>query len=138
MRVSAMAGDAADRGNDVAFLVLIKAKIFLVDLSGHLIHTAGDIFFRLGIARKIQVMTRAVRRRGVTETAFYTERLAPAIHHFFQVVVADILWQNLEIVFGLFVLRAEGGQAGEYEGEKAKGDDEFFAMQHIRNFGPPI
>jgi hypothetical protein len=138
VRVSAVAGDTADRGDDVTFLVLIKAKIFLVDLSGHLKHAAGNIFFRFGVAGEIQMMAGAVRRRGVTEAAFYTKCLAPAIHHFFQVVVADILWQNLKIVFGLFVLGAKGGQAGEHEGEKAKGDDEFFAMQHIRNFGSSI
>ena len=133
-----MAGDAADRGNDGAFVVLIEAKIFFVDLTGHLEHIAGNIFFRLGIAGKIQTMGSAVGGGSMTKSTFYTERSLPAIHHLFQVVVADVLWQYFQISFGLIVLGTRRGHPGYHQGKETDYNCNFFVMQHIGDFGPPI
>ena len=138
MRVAAMAGDTAERGDDIAFVVFIEVEIFFVDPAGHPVHAAGHVLLRFGVARKIQPVRGAVRGRSMTEATFHAERLCPAVHHFFQVVVADILWQHFEVVLGLFVLRAEGGKTREHEGKQANGDDDLFAMKHIRNFDPLI
>ena len=91
MWTSPVTGHTADRGDSCTFIIFIKAKIFFVDLTRHPEHMAGDVLFRFGIAGKIQAMGIAVGRRRVAETTLDTQCSLPTIHHFFQIVMADIL-----------------------------------------------
>lgn len=56
MRTAPVTRHTADRRDGLALVVFIEAKIFLVDLTGHLVHTTGDILFRLGITGEIEMM----------------------------------------------------------------------------------
>ena len=122
MRAAPVARDAGDDGDRRTFIILSEAKIFLVDPTGHLVHMTGDILFRFGVAGEIQVMRSAVGGWGVAEITFYTQGGLPAVHDLIQVVMADILWQHLEILWAIF-LRAGGGHADDHQTQE-RGDND--------------
>ena len=99
-----MAGHAGDGGNRVAFVVLFEGKVFFVDPTGHLVHMTGNIFFRLGIAGKIELVGSTVCGGGMTKITFYPKGGFPPVHYLFQIVMADVLGQHLEIMFGLWIV----------------------------------
>ena len=134
MRIAPMAGHAGDGREHVALIVLVEAKEFLVDPTGHLVHMAGDVLFRLGVAGEIQMMGRAVCGRRMTETAFYTQCCFPAIHDLIQIFVADVLWQDLQILRPLFRW-AGGGHSDDRQGRNRDEDCNFLVMKHMGNFG---
>lgn len=131
-----MAGDAGNCGNAIPLIVFIEAEIFLIDLSGHLVHMAGDILFRFRIAGEIQVVRSAVGGGGMTEIAFYAEGGLPGIHRLLQVVMADIFWQYFEIVFGRFgiILWADGSHTDDHQAKKGANNSEFFVRKHDSRF----
>ena len=120
VRTSVMAGHTSDGGDGFPLVILVEGKIFFVDLAGHLVHMTGDILFRLGIAGEIQPVRSTVGRRRMAKTAFHSKGILPFIHHFLQLLVRDVLFQDLEIVFRWFgiVLGTEGGYAGYDEAKQ--------------------
>jgi hypothetical protein len=71
MRVAAVAGHASDGWYDSALLILIKAEILFIDLRRHFEHMAGNFFFGLGIAGKIQFVGGAIFGRSMAEVTFH-------------------------------------------------------------------
>lgn len=111
VRVASMAGYATDRGDRIAFVILIEAKIFFVDFSGHAHHVPGDILFGLFVAGKIGMMGSRILRGCVAEIAFYAESRLEFVHNLSQVFTADVFWQDLEISLRLVVEWLCGGHA---------------------------
>lgn len=81
----------------LALFIFIVAKKFLIDFGRHLHHFPGNIFLRFCIAGKIQVMTCAVSRRCMAETAFDTQRIFEVSHYFTQLIITNIFRQDLQI-----------------------------------------
>ena len=124
MGIAAMAGHTGDGWNDIAFIILIKAEVFLIDLCRHLKHVAGDLFFGLGVAGKIQPMGGAVIGRGMAEITFHGQCGCPVVHDLVQVFMADVFGQDLEVsvrLVGQGLIRrvvrgAGGGHANDHQG----------------------
>ena len=95
MRTAPVTGYAGNGRDDIAFIVFVETKVFLVDSTGHLVHMTGDVLFRLGITGEIEMMRRAVGRRRMTKITLHTQGGLPAVHYFVQVLVTDVLWQDL-------------------------------------------
>ena len=119
MRAAPVTGHAGNSGYHGAFVVLIEAEKFFIDLAGHFVHAAGNVLLRLGIAGEIQPVRSAVGGRGMAETTFYAQRGLPFIHGFLQIVVADIFGQYFEIhLWLLIVQRPDGGHPDDHKGDK--------------------
>ena len=120
MGIAAMAGHTGDGWNDIAFIILIKAEVFLIDLCRHFKHVTGDLFFGLGVAGKIQPMGGAVIGRGMAEIAFHGQCGCPVVHDLVQVFMADVFGQDLEVSVRLvgqgLIRRAGGGHANDHQG----------------------
>jgi len=110
MRAAPVTGLAANSRYHFTLVVFVEAKVFFIDFSRHGIHMAGHVFFRFGVAGKVQVVVRAVGIWGMTKITFNAQGGLPAIHRAVQLVMADILWQNLQIFFWRFVIL--GGSDG--------------------------
>ena len=131
MRVAAMAGHAGDGGDGFALVILIKAEILFVDLGCHFEHVAGDIFFRLGIAGKVQVMGGAVGGGCVTEVTFYAQRGFPVVHDLVEVLMADVFGEDLQVfMVGLLVRGAGSGHTYYHQDYERGGDHQFFTVLH--------
>jgi hypothetical protein len=134
MWIAPMAGHAADGGDDRAFVIFIEAKIFLVDLTGHLVHMTGDILLRFGIAGEIEMMRGAVGRWRVAKAALHPQRRFPAVHDLIEIFVADVLWQDLQILRSRFRWTG-GGHSDDRQGRNRDEDCNFLVMKHMGNFG---
>lgn|SRR6185312_364282 len=130
MRASAMTGDTADDG-----YTLIVLEEFLIDLADHLVHVTGCLFLRLGVAGEIQPVRAAVLCGSMTEIAFHTQRMRPAMHDMIEAVFADVLRQYFQVSFRLVVLGAEGGHADDDDSEKSCDHGDLSGMKHSGNFG---
>lgn len=136
MRVPAMAGDTTDGRDGIAFVVFFEGEIFLVYFRGHLVHMTGDVLFRFGIAGEIEVVRGTVSRGGVTEITFHAKGILPLIHYFLQLLVGDILFQYLEIVFGFrIILGTESGHAENDEAKQGGENGNFLEVKHGGIFG---
>lgn len=134
MRTSAMTGHTGDRWNCISFVVFVEGKVFLVDPTGHLVHVTGDVFLRLGVTGKIELVDRAVRKRSMTEITFYAECGFPTVHYLFQLVVCNVPGQHFEVVFRLrVVLGADCCHAYDHEAKQGGDDNDFLKMQHGKN-----
>ena len=134
MRIAPMAGHAADGGDDRALVVFIEAKIFLVDLTGHLVHMTGNILLRFGITGEIEMVRSGVGRWRVAKTTLHPQGILPTLHGLFQIFVADILWQDLQILRPLFRWTG-GGHSYDRQGRNRDEDCNFLVMKHMGNFG---
>jgi len=109
MRIAAMAGHAGNSRN-LSLLIFIEMKVFFIDLRCHLKHLTGDVLFGFGVTGKIQVMGSAVGGGGMAEITFYAQVVIKLMHDFFQLVVAGILRQHLQ-VFKAFLGRIGRGKS---------------------------
>jgi len=126
-----MASHTGDGGDGFALVVLIEAEIFFVDLGRHLEHMTCDVFFRLGIAGKVQVMRGTVGGGRVTETAFHAKGGFPAVHDLAQVFVADVFGKDLQVFMVGFPVRGTGGGHTYYHQDNERGcNHQFFTVQH--------
>jgi len=131
MGIAMMASHTCDGGDGFALVILIEAEIFFVDLGCHLEHVTGDVFFRLGVAGKVQVMGGAVGGGCVTEVTFYAQGGFPAVHDFAQVFIADVFGEDLQVfMMGLFVRGAGGGHTYYHQHYERGYNHQFFTVQH--------
>ena len=133
MRIAPMTGHTGNGRNNYTFVVFVEAKIFFVDLTGHLVHMTGNILFRFGIAGKIEMMIRAVRRRRMTKITLYSQCSFPTIHDLIQIFVTDILRQDLQILWP-FLRRTGCSHPGKSQSKDANNHGEFFVMVHTGSF----
>ena len=134
--VTGITGDGRDHCPLIIFVVLVEAKIFLVDFCSHLEHMTGGGLLRFVIAGKIQVTGGAVFGGGMTKIAFDAQRRIPAVHYLVQVIMADIFWQYFQVPFFWFViLGTDRGHADHHQGKKGKNNSKFLVMQHKRILG---
>jgi hypothetical protein len=72
----------------------------------------------------------------MAEVAFDAEGVFPSVHRLYQIVMADALWQDLEVHLWRFVVRrTHGGHSYHHQGGEDGNNCEFFVMQHMDNFG---
>ena len=109
MGAAVVTGHAGDGRDQRTASILIHSEKFLVDPGSHFVHVAGDILFRFCVARKIEVVVRAVGGRRMAEVAFDAQGVLKFIHRLVQVIVADIFGKYFEISFGRLVV---GGAHG--------------------------
>ena len=139
MCAAAMAGHTGDGWDHRAFVVFIEAEIFFIDLARHAEHVPCDVLFGFCIAGEIQVMRGAVCGGCVAEVATNAQGGLPLVHDVVEVLIADVLWQDLEISFvRLFVGKgcagAGGGHPNDHESGECQSYSELFVLQHIRFF----
>lgn len=125
-----MAGYAGYGGYYGAFIVLIEAEIFLVDLCRHTEHAAGHILFRFFITGEVEVFGSAVFGAGMTKVTVDAQGCFPSIHYLIQVIVADIFGQYFQVSFRLVFRRAGCGHADHHKTDKDQCNANFFVMQH--------
>jgi len=126
-----MASHTGDDGDCFALVILAEAEIFFIDLGRHLEHVTGDVFFRLGIAGKVQAMRCAVGGRCVTEVTFHAQRGFPIVHDLVEVFMADVFGQDLQVfVVGLLVGGTGGGHTNYHQGYERGCDHQFFSVKH--------
>ena len=125
---------AFNNRNGLTLLIFIVAEIFFIDLGCHLHHFSGDQFFRFIIACKIGIFNRTVFGRGMAETALYAERCFKIIHHFIQIILADMLRKYFQV----FPLRGFrwvcGGNTNHNEKTYYYYYEGLFAEYHIPDF----
>ena len=108
-----MTGHATDDGYRCPFIVFGEAEIFLVDLPCHFVHMTGDVLFRFGVTGKIKMVRGAVRGWGMAEITMYTQRILPAVHDLIQVFMADILREDLEVLWAV-IRRIDCGHSNDH------------------------
>jgi hypothetical protein len=139
MWAAPVARHAGNRSDCCAFIILIEAKIFFVDFSGHPEHMTGDILFRFGVTGKIKVMRGAVSGSGVTKVTMNAQCGFPTIHDLIQIVMADILWQHLQVsLIRLIIIpgSADRGHRGCHQDYQGGYNCEFLITSHTRLLMP--
>ena len=135
MRAAVVAGHAGDRRYQHTVSILVHSKKFLVDPGGHLVHVAGNILFRFGVAGEIEVMAGAIGGRRVAEAAFDAQGILKCVHRLIQVIVADVFRKHFEISFGRLVVGgAHGGDTDQRQGRQDGDNCNFLGMQHMGKF----
>ena len=132
MRTAMVTSHTGHRRDGIAFVVLVEAKILFIDLRRHLEHMAGDVFFRFGIAAKIQVVRAAVRGRSMTKITFHAQRGFPTVHDLVQVFMTDVFGKDLEISFWLIVRGTGGCHTDGHQDSQRQCDPKFFTVKHKR------
>jgi hypothetical protein len=138
MGTAVMASHTGYGGDGSAFVVLVEAEIFLVDLCRHFEHMAGNIFFGFCIAAKIQVTGSAICRRCMAKVTFHAQCGFPVVHDLIEVVVADVFGKDLEISLWLILLRTCGGHSYYHQGGQRQCNNEFFTVQHKKLIFEPL
>src|ERR1700683_2572158 len=105
MGIPAVTGNTAYGRYGLPPVVLIKIKKLFIDFCCHKHHVPGNILLLFLIACKIEVMVRSILIRGMTKVAFYPQSRFKTIHHFIQIIMADILRENLQVFIFWGVLR---------------------------------
>jgi hypothetical protein len=97
-------------------VVLERADVLLVQVTGHLHHSARGLLLRLVVEREVQSLLAGLR--GMAEAAAHAEPSRERVHRRAQVLARDVLGEHLQIGVLLLLLGDGAVECGQHAGNQ--------------------